>query len=170
MNNVQRVKRRLLARVFLGGDAEEHIAQLAINPMQLTILLYLVNKLGEAIPTARTPLYTAYLETLLGREVDNHQIARDHIPYVQETTAYLGWRMQSGVETNPNAGRMNIKHIKRAMLVYLDEVEGPADLVDKLFSAVSDRFWALSSKTEETGSPSRSVGDHLTFRPGRAGR
>ena len=149
-NNIQRGKRRQLARVFLGTDAEEHIAQLAVNPMQLTILLYLVNKLGEAIPTARTPLYTAYLETLLGREVDNQLIVRDHIPYVQETTAYLGWRMQSGVETDPNAGRMNIKLIKRAMLVYLDEVEGPADLVDKLFSAVSDRFWALSSKTEET--------------------
>lgn len=149
-NGLEPRKRRLLARLFLGNAAEDHIAQLAVNPMQLTILLYLVNTLGEAIPTARTPLYTAYLQTLLSREIDNHQIAHDHIPYVQETTAYLGWRMHSGVETNSNAGRMNIKHIKRAMLVYLDEVEGPTELVDTLFSAVSDRFWALSSKAEET--------------------
>jgi hypothetical protein len=150
LNNVQRAKRRQLTRVFLGTSAQEHIAQLAVNPMQLTILLYLVNRWGESIPTARTPLYTSYMETLLGREVDNRQIAREHIPYVEETTAYLGWRMQSGVETNPDAGRMSIKAIKRALLIYLDEVEGPKELVDKLFAAVSDRFWALSSKSEGT--------------------
>jgi hypothetical protein len=150
VNNVQRAKRRRLMRVFLGTTVEDHIAQLAVNPMHLTILLYLVNRWGESIPTERTPLYTSYMDTLLGREVDNHQIAREHIPYVEETTAYLGWRMQSGVEKNPDAGRMSIKLIKRAMMVYLDEVEGPKEMVDKLFAAVSDRFWALSSKSQGT--------------------
>lgn len=143
-------KRRQLGRLFRERTSEDHIAQLAVNPMQLTILLYLINRRGESVPTARTPLYTQYMETLLDREVEKAQIVKENLPRVQEVTSYLGWSMQGGVESNATAGRQTVKAIERALLVYLHEVDGPVELAGALFTAVSDRFWALSSKVEGT--------------------
>jgi len=54
---VQGADKRSLRRVFLHRSAEPHISQLADNPMQLTILLYLIQKRGDSVPAGRTDLY-----------------------------------------------------------------------------------------------------------------
>ena len=118
--------------------------------MQLTILLFLINRKGDAVPVARTPLYTDYMGTLLDREVNRKQIARNQVPHVQEVTAFLGWHMHSGVETSPAAGRMSQNDIETTLLIYFRKTEGPEHEVATLFKAASDRFWALTSKEEQT--------------------
>lgn len=143
-------RRRKLTRVFLGRTAEEHIAQLSANPMHLTILLYLINKRGEAVPTARTAIYSAYMDALMDREIERDQIDKDDVDRVHETTSWLGWRMQSGVETDASLGKLPLKRIRSELFNYLQEVEGPEQLLDKLFKASADRFWALTSKEGET--------------------
>jgi hypothetical protein len=150
VNDIRGAKRRELIGVFRDRVAEDHIAQLADNPMQLTILLYLMNRRGESVPTARTPLYTQYMDTLLDREVVKSDIVKDNRRSVEEVTSYLGWHMQSRSEMDAGHGRMPLKKIERALLLYLDEVEGPTDLVKTIFRAVADRFWALSSKVSGT--------------------
>ncbi|MGH3612738.1 MAG: NACHT domain-containing protein [Pseudonocardia sp.] len=60
--------RRELQRTFDQRSSEPHIAQLADNPMQLTILLYLRQRRGVSVPTARTELCTSYMQTFLNRE------------------------------------------------------------------------------------------------------
>ncbi|MCW2528288.1 MAG: hypothetical protein JWM76_3148, partial [Pseudonocardiales bacterium] len=50
--------RRKLRRIFQDRVALDHVAQLADNPMQLTILLFLIKTNWEAVPEARTPLYS----------------------------------------------------------------------------------------------------------------
>jgi len=45
---------------FLSRTAIEQLAQLADNPMHLTILLFLINRKGDAVPTSLTrtgPMY-----------------------------------------------------------------------------------------------------------------
>jgi hypothetical protein len=150
VTGITRSKKRQLEKVFRERSAEDHIAQLAVNPMQLTILLYLINRRGESVPTARTPLYTQYMDTLLDREVEKSQIVNENIPHVHEVTSYLGWRMQGGVEEDTTAGRQTVKALEQALLVYLHEIEGPVDLAKTLFTAVTDRFWALTSKIDGT--------------------
>ena len=150
VNGLPPTRRRKLTRVFLGRTAEEHIAQLSANPMHLTILLYLINKRGEAVPTARTAIYSAYMDALMDREIERDQIDKDDVDRVHETTSWLGWRMQSGVETDASLGKLPLKRIRSELFNYLQEVEGPEELLDKLFKASADRFWALTSKEGET--------------------
>ncbi|MGW6035971.1 NACHT domain-containing protein [Gordonia terrae] len=150
VNGLPGPRRRKLTRVFLGRTAERHIAQLSANPMHLTILLYLINKRGEAVPSARTAIYSAYMDALMDREIERDQIDKDDVDRVHETTSWLGWRMHSGVETDPSLGKLPLKRIRRELFSYLQEVEGPEQLLDKLFQASADRFWALTSKEGET--------------------
>jgi hypothetical protein len=150
VNEIHGTSRRDLRRTFENRTTYDHVAQLADNPMQLTILLFLISQKGDAVPVARTPLYREYLETLLSREVNRDQIARDQVPHVKEVTAFLGWHMQSGVETTPAAGRMAQADIETTLLIYFQRTEGPSQQVAELFKAASDRFWALTSKVEHT--------------------
>jgi hypothetical protein len=150
VNDIHGRARRDLRRTFLDRTALDHVAQLADNSMQLTILLFLINRKGDAVPVSRTPLYTDYMATLLDREVNRKQIERDQVPRVQEVTAFLGWHMHSGVEMKPTAGRMTQKDIETTLLVYFHITEGPEQEVKSLFKAASDRFWALTSKIERT--------------------
>jgi predicted NACHT family NTPase len=64
---VNRDKRELM-RSFDSRTAEPHIAPLAENPMQLTILLYLLHLQGHSVPDKRTQLYDDYMKTFLNRE------------------------------------------------------------------------------------------------------
>lgn len=150
VNGLSPTERRKLKRVFVGRTAEEHIAQLSANPMHLTILLYLINKRGEAVPSARTAIYSAYMDALMDREIERDQIDKDDVDRIHETTSWLGWRMHAGVETDPSLGKLPLKGIRTALFAYLQEVEGPEHLLDKLFTASADRFWALTSKEGET--------------------
>lgn len=150
LNEIAGSDRSRLQRTFQERTAYDHVAQLADNPMQLTILLFLINRKGEAVPISRTPLYTEYMATLLDREVSNQQIERDHVPHVTEVTAFLGWHMQSGVESERTAGRMSLEDIEDTLVVYFRRTDGPADRAEELFKTVTHRFWALTSKLEGT--------------------
>ncbi|WP_405428005.1 NACHT domain-containing protein [Micromonospora sp. NBC_00617] len=149
-HQIHGAERRRLQRTFQSRTAIDHIAQLADNPMQLTILLFLISRKGEAVPVSRTPLYSDYMETLLDREVDRKQIEREELPRVAEVTSFLGWHMQSGVETDPRVGRMTRDNIETTLFIYFRRTEGPSNQVSHLFRAVTDRFWALTSKVEGT--------------------
>jgi hypothetical protein len=150
VNDIHGKARRDLRRTFVDRTALDHVAQLADNPMQLTILLFLINRKGDAVPVSRTPLYTDYMTTLLDREVNRKQIDRDQVPRVQEVTAFLGWHMHSGVETKPTAGRMAQRDIESTLYLYFRATEGPDQEAANLFKAASDRFWALTSKVDGT--------------------
>ncbi|MEV4288469.1 hypothetical protein AB0K40_23405 [Nonomuraea bangladeshensis] len=150
VNDVHGVDRRKLRRTFHDRTALDHIAQLADNPMQLTILLFLISRKGDAVPVSRTPLYSDYMGTLLDREVNKRQIDREQIPRVVEVTSFLGWHMHAGVEIESNAGRMIVQDIEAALLVYFFRTQGPGREVKDLFKAVTDRFWALTSKVDGT--------------------
>jgi hypothetical protein len=142
--------RRDIRRTFLSRTAIEQLAQLADNPMHLTILLFLINRKGDAVPTSLTPLYSDYMTTLLDREVSRKQIEREQVPLIHEITAFLGWHMHAGVEADPAAGRMTREDIETTLLLYFRVTGGPERLAGELLKAATDRFWALTSKVDGT--------------------
>jgi hypothetical protein len=142
--------RRDLERTFHQRSAEPHIQALADNPMQLTILLYLIKKRGSSIPSARTELYTSYMETLLDREAAKAPAVDEFRKDLEEMTAYLGWHLQSQAETSGGEDRLTFKALRKAILSYLVGVEKDITMVDALFTGVTDRVWALSSRVQGT--------------------
>jgi len=147
---VQRAERRQLIRTFTSRSAEPHIAQLSNNPMQLAILLYLIQQEGESLPEERTPLYDAYIKTLLNRETAKSPSVRQQRRWIEQVTAYLGWRMQALAEENSSSGRLSRRAVEQEIVTYLWDRGGPFAEVNDVFTAVSDRFWALTSKVDGT--------------------
>ncbi|BAJ27053.1 MULTISPECIES: hypothetical protein [Kitasatospora] len=142
--------RRELEAVFQQRSAEPHISQLADNPMQLTILLHLLHRRGVSVPTTRTELYTSYLETFLDREAEKSPQVADHRADLEEITAFLGWRLQADAERQGADGRMAWKKLQRTIQHYLVDTEKPHVDIDTLFTAVTERVWALTSKVQGT--------------------
>ncbi|MFE1319621.1 NACHT domain-containing protein [Kitasatospora phosalacinea] len=142
--------RRALERAFHQRSAEPHIAQLSSNPMQLTILLHLLHRRGVSVPTGRTELYTSYLETFLDREAEKSLPVARHRAHLEEVTAFLGWRLQADAERRGADGRITLRKLRSAIHTYLFESDRPDVHVDVLFTAVTDRVWALTSKVQGT--------------------
>ena len=150
VRGIQGRARRELQRTFDQRSSEPHIAQLADNPMQLTILLYLMQRRGVSVPTARTELYTSYMQTFLDREAGKTAAVQRHRADLEEVTAFLGWHLQNHAETARDTGRMTTAAIKSAINTYLYETGKDTLLVEDLFTAVTDRVWALTSKISGT--------------------
>jgi hypothetical protein len=139
-----------LEHSFRQRMAEPHIVQLAANPMQLTILLYLMRRRGISVPSGRSELYSSYMETFLDREAAKSPAVEAHREVLEEVTAFLAWHLQSEAESSGTDGRMPERAIRKCLLNYLFDVHRPTELVDDLFTAVTDRVWALTSKVQGT--------------------
>ncbi len=90
------------------------------------------------------------METFLDREAEKSPSVHEHRDDLEEVTAFLGWHLQSRAEVDAGEGRMATKAIRSAINTYLFEVDKDTKLVDDLFTAVTDRVWALASKAEGT--------------------
>ncbi|MFE5844256.1 NACHT domain-containing protein [Streptomyces niveus] len=139
-----------LERTFEQRSAEPHIAQLADNPMQLTILLFLMQRRANSVPNNRTALYTSYMETFLDREAEKDATVHEHRADLEEVTAFLGWHLQARAEAESGNGQMPTRELLRAIMNYLFDVEKDESMFNDLFTAVTDRVWALTSKVQGT--------------------
>jgi Predicted NTPase (NACHT family) len=142
---------RTLRRNFNEKMRETFIGELAGNPMQLTILLYLLKQHGDATPNQRTELYDAYMALLLAREANKHpESVRRHRDDLMEIVPFLGWYIQSRAEEDGHSGRMTRADVEAAMKHFQRTYGKPEEVVDELFEAATDRLWALTSKEEGT--------------------
>lgn len=149
VHNVRREDGRTLRRNFNEKTREPYIGELAGNPMQLTILLFLLRQSGDATPSQRTELYDAYMSRLLAREANKHpESVRKHRAELMEIVPFLGWYIQSRAEERGHSGRMSLAEIQAAMRHFLRTYDKPETIVDELFQAATDRLWALTSKEE----------------------
>ena len=140
---------RALRRSFRAKIAEPYIGELASNPMQLTILLDLLHKHGDAVPNQRTKLYDAYVEMLLIREANKHpDSVRKHQDDLREIIPFLGWYLHAHTESDRVNNQMPVADLKATIGHFQRTYANPEDFVDELFEAVSDRLWALTSKVE----------------------
>ncbi|WP_460818669.1 NACHT domain-containing protein [Nocardioides korecus] len=140
---------RNLRKAYRQKIAEPYLADLATNPMQLTILLDLLNRLQEATPTQRTALYDSYVELLLAREANKHpDSVKKHQDELKEMIPFLGWHLHARTESDPTNSKMTVNDLKATMRHFQRTYEKPEQVVDEMFEATTDRLWTLTSKTD----------------------
>ncbi|WP_219826072.1 NACHT domain-containing protein [Nonomuraea typhae] len=151
VHNVRGNDSRTLRRNFNEKVREPYIGELVGNPMQLTILLYLLRQHGDATPSQRTELYDAYMNLLLAREANKHpESVRRYRTELMEIIPFIGWYIQSRAEEESHSGRMARGEVEAAMKHFQRTYGKPENVVDTLFDAATDRLWALTGKVQGT--------------------
>lgn len=130
---------------------QPHIVDLARNPMQLAILLWLVRKKGLSLPDKRTALYREYMETFLDREAEKSPIVRDERELILDLHGYVAWELHCLAETGQSNGSVSEPKLKSMLKGYLQGSgykKRKIDLVDQLFTGMTDRVMVLTSRVE----------------------
>jgi hypothetical protein len=130
---------------------KQHVADLARNPMQLAILLWLVHVRDWSLPDKRTALYEQYMSTFLDRESTKEPIVRENRPALLELHSYIAWVLhaRSEHEDFSGAGDISKTELKQLMREYLEsqEEEDVDQLIDVLFRGVQ-RVFALTERIQ----------------------
>ncbi|MFI9813212.1 NACHT domain-containing protein [Saccharothrix variisporea] len=132
---------------------QPHIVDLARNPMQLAILLWLVRKKGLSLPDKRTALYRDYMETFLDREAEKSAIVRDERELILDLHGYVAWELHCRAEVGESNGNISETKLKALLKSYLQSrgyKKKKIDLVDQLFTGMTDRVMVLTSRVEKT--------------------
>jgi hypothetical protein len=137
-------------RIFKSRSRDSHVLELTTNPMQLAILLYLIYRRGDSIPDSRTYLYQNYMDLFLDRESIKDANVKRYRPLLERITAYLGWHLQSVAESDTGNGRATRSELVALIKHHLLDLEEDTTIVDVLFTAVTDRVWAMTSRISGT--------------------
>jgi hypothetical protein len=127
-----------------------HMAELAKNTMQLSILLSLIYHRGSSLPDKRTELYDAYIASFFNREVEKSQVVRKNRMLLISLHQHLAYYMHARAESNKTTGRINFDELRRVVTDYLTAHKEPADVLDDLLTGVVERVVALVSRVEGT--------------------
>ncbi|MEU7915690.1 NACHT domain-containing protein [Microbispora bryophytorum] len=130
---------------------QSHVADLARNPMQLAILLYLVYVKGWSLPEQRTELYESYLTTFLDREAEKDPVVRRYRKELLQIHGFLGWvlhaRSELGAAEGYSSGDIAEDQLRHLITRYLQYMERSTAIVDELFHGV-ERVFVLVSRIE----------------------
>ncbi|CRK56766.1 probable large ATP-binding protein [Alloactinosynnema sp. L-07] len=127
-----------------------HMAELAKNTMQLTILLSLVLSRGSSLPDKRTELYSSYLDLFMSRESDKSLDVRDNRPLILDLHGYLAYQLHAKAEGQRTTGRISTDELREQVAEYLRNEGHSSDLASRLFDAVVQRVVAIVSRVEGT--------------------
>ena len=127
---------------------EPHLRDLAGNPMQLSILINLIQRKGPSLPDKRTALYDRYMEVFFDRETDKSDIVRERRDLLLEIHGYLAWVLHSEAQTEKSGGRIESWRLRDVLRKYLEASGHSSDLADRLFSGVVERVVALVARLE----------------------
>lgn len=130
-----------LRATFTANISEPHVSDLAGNPMQLAILLHLMQR-RSVLPEKRTELYDRYIDVFFDRESKNPAIAQ-HKKVVIEFHKLLAWRIHTHMEQGASSGSVSLEELRRVLTDYLaPRGLDPASIAD-LFTAVTTRVVCL---------------------------
>lgn len=138
-----------MSRVLEAKLREPHTQFLSKNPMQLTILLYLIHNRGASLPEKRTAMYDQYMDMFFSRESEKSAIVRDHRELLIDMHRYLAWKLQTAAEEGEN-GSIEHNALRQTLLLYLDSQGECTSIVDALFDGVIQRVGALVSRVQDT--------------------
>lgn len=133
-----------LQRTFMENQNVPHIRELASYPMQLAILLHLLQR-RQLLPQRRTELYGEYFKTFLDREQseDKEPLLAEERRVIEDIHSYIGWYIQTQAEEGKSSGSIKRNELKKLLREHL---EGRADgqkLAEELFSALTTRVLCL---------------------------
>jgi len=133
-----------LQRMFMENQNVPHIRELASYPMQLAILLHLLQR-RQLLPQRRTELYHEYLKTFLDREQsqDKEPLLAEERQVIEDIHAYIGWQVQTQAEEGKSSGSIKRDDLKKLLREHLAGREDGQKLADELFSAFTTRVLCL---------------------------
>lgn len=135
-----------------------HMAELAKNTMQLSILLSLTHLRGSTLPDKRTELYDAYIDVFLNREAEKDRTVRENRELLVNIHRYLGYYLHARAEVDGATGRLSTEELRSVLTAFLqrETASSPsmqrkvAELIDSLLTGVVERVVALVSRVEGT--------------------
>ncbi|MBP0615698.1 NACHT domain-containing protein [Jiella mangrovi] len=128
---------------------EAHTEYLSKNPMQLTILLSLINSRGSSLPEKRTSMYDAYMDTFFSRESEKSEIVRENREILIDIHRYLAWKLQTAAEGGEN-GSIEYGALRSELFQYLDREGEDTTIINDLFDGIIERVGALVSRVQGT--------------------
>ncbi|MEU4607625.1 hypothetical protein AB0F43_31960 [Kribbella sp. NPDC023972] len=134
-----------LQRTFVEHEGLPHIRDLASYPMQLAILLHLLQRRG-LLPQERTELYSEYLKAFLDREEteDKEPLLSSERDVIEDIHAFLGWYLHRQAEDDgTNTRQIARADLKRLLNQHLAGREKGLELANQLFSAMESRVLCL---------------------------
>ena len=133
-----------LQRTFMDNQNVPHIRELASYPMQLAILLHLLQR-RQLLPQRRTELYAEYLKTFLDREQseDKEPLLAEERQVIEDIHAYIGWQVQTQAEEGKSSGSIKRDDLKKLIHAHLAGRKDGQKLADELFSAFTTRVLCL---------------------------
>ncbi|GMV30497.1 MAG: hypothetical protein AMXMBFR59_26220 [Rhodanobacteraceae bacterium] len=139
-----------LRRILREKLDQPHLRELARNPMQLAILLALVQTRGGSLPDKRTSLYDNYVDLFFSREAEKSTVVRDHRDLLIEIHRHLAWVLHSDSQTKQNSGSIATESLRQLVDKFLlDEGHGKS-LLSTLFDGMVERVVMLVSRVEGT--------------------
>ncbi|NLS72515.1 NACHT domain-containing protein [Bradyrhizobium brasilense] len=129
---------------------QPHMRDLARNPMQLAILLSLIQTRGLSLPDKRTALYDSYMELFFSREAEKSSVVREHRDLLVDLHQFLAWVIQTEAEEANSKGSITEEQLKNVLRDYLAREGHQTSLVDDLFVGMVERVVALVSRVEGT--------------------
>ncbi|MET8182599.1 hypothetical protein [Streptomyces sp. NPDC005336] len=135
-----------------------HMAELAKNTMQLSILLSLTHLRGSTLPDKRTELYDAYIDVFLNREAEKDRTVRENRELLINIHRYLGYYLHARAEVDGATGRISTEELRGVLTAFLERetASSPsmqrrvAEIIDSLLTGVVERVVALVSRVEGT--------------------
>ena len=129
---------------------QPHMRDLARNPMQLAILLSLINTRGASLPDKRTALYDAYVDTFFSREAEKSLVVREYRDLLVDIHRYVAWLLHVEAESRKSDGRITAERLKLVVADYLSHEGHDPDLAVELFEGMVERVVALVSRVQGT--------------------
>ena len=129
---------------------QPHLKDLAKNPMQLTILLSLINNRGSSLPDKRTALYDSYVDLFFNREAEKTPVVKKYRDLLLSIHKYIAWVLHSEAEQHGKNGSITQCELYSSIQRYLQEQGHPVDLANELVAGALERIVALVSRVEGT--------------------
>jgi len=128
---------------LLSQQHELHIKELASTPMQLAILLHLLQRKGR-LPQERTALYSQYIQTFLDREEgqDKEPLLGEQRDLIERVHEFLAWSLQSAAEEG-SSGSIPGDELRQLLRVNLMDQPDGLDFAQKLFDSFEARVMCL---------------------------
>ncbi|MGI5190340.1 NACHT domain-containing protein [Promicromonospora sp. CA-289599] len=126
---------------------QPHIKDLVRSPMQLTIILSLIDMNGTMLPDGRTDLYEKYLEQVMVREGNKTRVVAEHRDLLVDFLCGLAWEIQLAAEVDGDNGSLTLADLQDKAATFLKERSESQNLVRALFTG-SERMYVLVARVQ----------------------
>ncbi|WP_105970458.1 NACHT domain-containing protein [Streptomyces geranii] len=148
--NIRKSDAAEISQILTQKMSAPHMAELAKNTMQLSILLSLIYHRGSSLPDKRTELYDAYVDSFFNREVEKSKVVRENRMLLIGMHQHLAFYMHARAESDRTTGRIGVEELKQVLKDYLVKQQESVSVLEDLLTGMVERVVALVSRVEGT--------------------